>query len=156
MGDRDTPRHTHTHTHTRKRNAKGELKAIKMAPRPLRGRCSGCAKPGWRNPGGFLDRVTSPGTCKAHKSRWGCPGARSRPLPASPRPRRTGLHTPAGRIRPAPGTFGLGERGGLVLSPQTRGRGARAFGGVRAGRGGGRASNPSAACGSGRIRELAL
>ena len=150
MGDRDTP------THTRERDAKGEMKTIKMAPRPPRGLCCGCAYTGWKNPGGFLDRAASPGSWRAHKSHWGCPGAQGRPLPAFPRPRRTGLHTPAGWTRPARGTVGPGERGGLALSPQTRGRGEGAFGGVRAGRGGDRASNPSAACGSGRIRELAL
>lgn len=44
--------------------------------------------------------------------------------------------------------LGLGAR-----SPEGAGR---RIWGVSAGRGGGRASNPGAACGSGRIRELAL
>lgn len=67
----------------------------------------------------------------------------------------TGQHTPAGWTRPARRTFGPGKRGGLALSPRTRGRGAARLG-CEGGAGGGRASNPRAACGSGGIRELAL
>lgn len=142
----ETPQHMHAREMPR-----GEMKAIKMAPRPPRGRRRGSAAPGCRNPGG------SPAPRRAA---WVPEGAQippGPPPPASPGPGRAGRHTPQ-LAGPAPWHVraGRARRAGLARSPRTRGRGAGAFGGVRAGRGGGRASNPRAACGSGRIRELAL
>lgn len=59
------------------------------------------------------------------------------------------------RTRPAARSGQACESSGLAEPAAPRARGGRVWG-VSAGRGGGRASNPGAACGSGRIRELAL
>lgn len=66
-----------------------------MAPLPPWGRCCGCAKPGWKNPGGGLARAASPGFWRARQPLRGCPlpaslgpGLQaSTPQPAGPAPR---------------------------------------------------------------------
>ncbi|XP_039072611.1 collagen alpha-1(I) chain-like [Hyaena hyaena] len=120
MGDRGTP------THARARDAKGEMKAIKMAPRPPRGRCRGSADPGVEKSG----RLSGPAPRRPG------PGGRADPAGAAPSPpprapgARAGTPRPAG---PAPWHVraGRARRAGLARSPRTRGRGAGAFGGRR-------------------------
>lgn len=85
---------------------------------------------------------------------WGLEG-RTHPWGAATQPRAD----PSLRVPDPPSrTFGSGGRISEEGSPQPRGRAGPSVWGVSSGRGGGRACHPGgrAACGSGRIRELAL
>jgi hypothetical protein len=135
-GDKDIPPHACEKPRRKRRR-------LKWRRKPPKGRCSGCRHPDGRKPSGSPDHSGSRGGALEGASIRArlCRGSRlSAPRPAP----QAGLHASAGQERQ--------RRLSGIRGP--RGAGLRVGG--EGGAGGGRASNPGAACGSGGIRELAL
>lgn len=114
-----------------------------MAPQPPKGRCSGCRHPGGRKPSDSPDLTAPPSGAlegASVRARLTVPGLTAERSP--------------------PGSAGRFARSGQAHRRRLSGiygpRGAGMRVGGEGGAGGGRASNPGAACGSGGIRELAL